>query len=59
MVCYKCQIIRTLLRELDEVSQLLNEIGALLYKANQLLYKVCQQIIAESYHGVWQAGAEE
>ena len=58
MVCYKCQITQTLLRELDEVSQLLNEIGALLYKASQLLYKVSQQIVAESYHGVWQARAQ-
>ena len=56
MVCYKCHITQMLLCELDEVSQLLNEIGALLYKASQLLHKVGQQIVAESYHGVWQAG---
>ena len=59
MVCYKCQITQTLLRELDEVSQLLNEIGTLLYEASQLLYKVGQQRVAESYHGVWQAGVQE
>ena len=47
-----CVIItQTLLRELDEVSQLLHEIGALLYEASQLLYKVGQQILAERYHG--------
>ena len=59
MVCYKCQITQMLLHELDEVSQLLNEIGTLLHEASQLLYKVGQQIVAESYHGVWQAGAQE
>ena len=65
MVCYKCQITQTLLRELDEV-RLLHEIGTLLYEASQLLYeasqllyKVGQQRVAESYHGVWQAGAQE
>ena len=58
MVCYKCQITQTLLRELDEV-RLLHEIGTLLYEASQLLYKVGQQRVAESYHGVWQAGVQE
>ena len=38
-----------LLRELDEVSQLLHEVGHLLYEVGQLLY-------ADSHHGVWQAG---
>ena len=59
MVCYKCQITQTLLHKLDEVSQLLHEVGPLLYEASNLLYKVGQQIVAESYHGVWQAGAQE
>ena len=42
-------IIWTLLRRLDEVSQLLHEIGHLLYEAGQLL-------VADSHHGVWEAG---
>ena len=42
-------IIRTLLRRLDGVSQLLHEIGHLLNEAGQLL-------VADSHHGVWQAG---
>ena len=50
MVCYKCQITQTLLRGLDEVSQLLHEVGPLHYEASNLLYKVGQQIVAESYH---------
>ena len=58
-VCHSCQITRTLLRRLDEVSQLLHEIGHLLYEAGQLLYEVGQQIVADSHHGVWQAGAQE
>ena len=40
----------------DEVSQLLHEIGHLLYEAGHLLYEVGQQIVADSHHGVWQAG---
>ena len=33
-----CQITRTLLHRVDEVSQLLNEVGHLLCEAGQLLY---------------------
>ena len=40
------QITRTLLRRLDEVSQLLHEVGHLLGEASQLLYEVGQQIVA-------------
>ena len=42
----------TLLRRLDEVSQLLHEIGHLLYETGHLLYEVGQQIVADSHHGV-------
>ena len=42
-------IIWMLLSRLDEVSQLLHEIGHLLYEAGQLL-------VADSHHGVWEAG---
>ena len=38
------------------VSQLLHEIDHLLYEAGQLLYEGGQQIVADSHHGVWQAG---
>ena len=31
----------------------------LLYEAGQLLYEVGQQIVADSHHGVCQAGAQE
>ena len=54
-----CQITRTLLCRLDEVSQLLHEVGHLLCEAGQLLYEVGQQIVADSHHGMWQAGAQE
>ena len=40
-----CQITRTLLCRLDEVSQLLNEVGHLLCEASQLLYEVGHQIV--------------
>ena len=46
---------RTFLRRLDEVRQLLHEIGHLLDEAGQ----IGQQIVADSHHGVWQAGAQE
>ena len=55
-VSYQCQIIRMLLCRLDEVSQLPHEIGHLLYEASQLLYEVGHQIVADSHHGMWQAG---
>ena len=49
--------IRTLLRGLDEVGQLLHEVSHLLYEVGQLLYEVGQRIFADSYQGVvWQAG---
>ena len=54
-----CQITRTLLRRLDEVSQLLNEVGHLLCEAGQLLYEVGHQIVADNHHGVWQAEVQE
>ena len=41
-----CQITRTLLHRLDEVSQLLHEVGHLLGKAGQLFYEVGHQIVA-------------
>ena len=41
-----CQITRTLLHRLDEVSQLLNEVGHLLCEAGQLLYEVGHHVVA-------------
>ena len=41
-----CQITRTLLHRLDEVSQLLHEVSHLLGKAGQLFYGVGHQIVA-------------
>ena len=38
------------------VSQLLHEISHLLSEAGQLLYEGGHQIVADSHHGVWQAG---
>ena len=49
-----CQKIRTLIRRLDEVRQLLHEVGHLLYEVGQLLYEVGQHIYI--HQEVWQAG---
>ena len=53
---YGVFLTRTLLRRLDEVSQLLHEVGHLLYETGQLLYEVGQQIVADSHRGVWEEG---
>ena len=54
-----CQKIRTLLRGLDEVGNLLYEVGHLLHEVGQLLYEVGQQIFADSYQGGVASWAQE